>query len=133
MAHFRLITKTYMSNQLVVYLTMDAPFPQNHLFILMISFRLTTNTYFSIQLFVYMPTDKPVRQRTCAFSNFHSVYLYRSTSLLLYIYTQIYPSIRIHLFSLVFPSGKARRITCQLICWSTYPETYLKINQGVLY
>ena len=133
MAHFRLITKTYVSNHLVVYLTMDAPFPQNHLFILMISFRLTTNTYFSIQLFVYMPTDEPIHQPTCAFSYFHSVYLYRSTSLLLYIYRQIYPSISIHLFNLVFPSGKARRITCQLICWSTYPETYLKINQGVLY
>ena len=60
MAHFRLITKTYVSNQLVVYLSMDAPFPQNHLFISMLSFRLTTNTYFSIQLFVYMPKDEPV-------------------------------------------------------------------------
>ena len=39
MAHFRLITKTYVSNQLVVYLSMDAPFPQNHLFIFMLSFR----------------------------------------------------------------------------------------------
>ena len=28
MAHFRLITKTYVSNQLVVYLSMDAPFPK---------------------------------------------------------------------------------------------------------
>ena len=29
------------------------------------------------------------------------------------------------------PSGKARKITCQLICWSTYSQTYLKINQRV--
>ena len=94
-----------------------------NLFILMLSFRLTTNTY--------MPTDGPVHQPTCAFSYFHSDKLYQSTSLLLYIFTQIYPSITIHLFSLVFPSGKARRITCQIICWSAYPETYLKINQGV--
>ena len=72
MAPFRLITKTYVSNQLVVYLSMDAPFPQNHLFISMLSYRLTTNTYFSIQLFVYMPTDEPVHQPTCAFAYFHS-------------------------------------------------------------
>ena len=60
MVQWRVITKTYVSNQLVVYLSMDAPFPQNHLFISMLSFRLTTNTHFSIQLFVYMPKDEPV-------------------------------------------------------------------------
>ena len=49
--------KTYVSNQLVVYLSMDAPFPQNYLFIFILSSRLTTKTYFSIQLFLNISID----------------------------------------------------------------------------
>ena len=47
---------------------------------------------------------------------------------------QICPSIQICLFSLIFPSGKTRTVTCQLIYWPTYPETYpkLKINLSLL-
>ena len=52
MVEWRVITKTYVSNQLVVYLSMDVPFPQNYLFIFILSSRLTTKTYFSIQLFL---------------------------------------------------------------------------------
>ena len=52
MVQWRVITKTYVSNQLVVYLSMDVPFPQNYLFIFILSSRLTTKTYFSIQLFL---------------------------------------------------------------------------------
>ena len=36
------MAKTYMSNQLLVSMCMDAPFPPNDLFIFMLSFRLTT-------------------------------------------------------------------------------------------
>ena len=42
MLHLQLIAKTYMSNQLLVSMCMDAPFPPNDLFIFMLSFRLTT-------------------------------------------------------------------------------------------
>ena len=79
MAHFRLITKTYVSNQLVVYLSMDAPFPQNHLFISMLSFRLTANTYFSIQLFVSMPTDEPVHFNAFIPANHKHLHAHRWT------------------------------------------------------
>ena len=51
MLHFRLMVKTYMSDQLLVCMCMDGPFPTNDLFIFMLSFGLTTKTYFSIQLF----------------------------------------------------------------------------------
>ena len=52
MVQWQVITKTYVSNQLVVYVSMDAPFPKNYLFIFILSSRLTTKTYFSIQLFL---------------------------------------------------------------------------------
>ena len=55
----------------------------------------------------------------------------RSASLLLYIHTQVYPPINTYLFSLIFPSGKTRTVSCQLIYWSTYPQTFQKINRPV--
>ena len=57
----------------------------------------------------------------------------RSASLLLYIHTQVYPSFSIYLFSLIFPSGKTRTVSCQLIYWSTYPQTFQKINRPVYF
>ena len=57
MVQWRVLTKTYVSNQLEVYLSMNAPFPQNHLFIFILSSRLTTNTYITIQLFLNMSID----------------------------------------------------------------------------
>ena len=51
MLRLRLMAKTCMSNQLLVCMCMDGPFPPNDLFIFMLSFRLNTKTYFSIQLF----------------------------------------------------------------------------------
>ena len=57
--------------------------------------------------------------------------VYRSASLLLYIHTQVYPSINTYLLSLIFPSGKTRTVTCQLIYWSTYPQTFQKIYRPV--
>ena len=51
----------------IIYVSMDAPFPQNYLFIWMLSSRLTIKTYFSIQLFVCMPIHAPAHQPTCSF------------------------------------------------------------------
>ena len=51
MLHLWQMAKTYMSNQLLVCMCMDAPFPPNNWFIFMLSFRLTTKTYFSTELF----------------------------------------------------------------------------------
>ena len=56
------------------------PFPQNHLFISILSFRLTTNTYFSIQLFVYMPTDEPVHFNVFIPANHKYLHPHRWTS-----------------------------------------------------
>ena len=151
-----------MSNQLLVCMYMDAPFPTNHLFIFMLSFRLTTKTYFLIQLLIYMTIEPPVHfdafipanhkdllfdsvvhlhdhRCTCSSTDLFILILsfrltgtvYWSASLLLYIHTQVYPSISIYLFSLIFASGKTRTVICQLIYWSTYPQTFQKINRPV--
>ena len=43
----------------------------------------------------------------------------------------IYPSINTYPCIHFNPSAKTRTLTCQLIYWSTYPQTYPKINQPV--
>ena len=116
MLHLWQMAKTYMSNQLLVCMCMDAPFPPDDLFMFVLSLRLTTKAYFSIQLFAFMAIAASVHP----FNNLRVYFdtlipTLRSTSLLLYIYTQIYLSINIYLFSLIFPSGKTRTIICQLV------------------
>ena len=120
----------HIPNHLVVYVSMDALFPQNYLFIWMLSSRLTTKTYFSIQLFVCMPIYATVHQLFILILSFRPTgTVFRSTSLRLYRSAR--PSIQIYLFSLIFPSGKTCTVTCQLIYWPTYPQTYPKLNQPV--
>ena len=57
MVQWRVLTKIFVSNQLEVYPVHGCLFPQNYLFIFILSSRLTTNTYITIQLFLSMSTD----------------------------------------------------------------------------
>ena len=131
---FRLITKTHMSNQLLVCMCMDAPFshkppvhfdafiPVNHkdlLFDSVVHLHDHRCTCLSTDLIILILSFRLTGT------------VYWSASLLLYIHTQVYPSISIYLFSLIFASGKTRTVICQLICWSTYPQTFQKINRPV--
>ena len=94
MLHLWQMAKTYMSNQLLVCMCMDAPFPPDDLFIFMLSFRLTTKAYFSIQLFVFMAIAASVQQPTCLFWYFDSYYHVRSSGPLRYCSTYIHRSTR---------------------------------------
>ena len=107
-----------LSPKLPVHL--DAFIPANHedlLFDSAIRLHAYTCTCLSTYPFILILSFRPTGT------------VFRSTSLRLYKSAR--PSIQIYLFSLIFPSGKTRTVTCQLIYWPTYPETYPKLNQPV--
>ena len=134
MLSFQLTKITYLSTQLLVYMTTHAPvhqptclfwyFHSDNRYGLPVRFATALLTYTGLPIHQYIPIEfnLPFRQTT------HS---YMSTHLLVYIHTQVYPSINTYLFSLIFPSGKTRTVTCQLIYWSTYPQTFQKIYRPV--
>lgn len=61
-ALLRLTMKTYISNQLLVNMSMDAPVHHTYLFILMPSLLLTAKIYVYTHLLLCLSTDLPVRQ-----------------------------------------------------------------------
>ena len=90
MFHFRLITKTYMSNQLLVYMSIDASFPKNYLFSLMPSFWLTTNrkVHSPTVLYIYR-SARSSTYLSSLFSFRFNMHYYLSTYLLVYITTRL--------------------------------------------
>ena len=89
-----IITKTYLSNQLVVYVSMDAPFLKNYLFIFILSSQLTTKTYFLIQLFLNFSIDNN-NSNNLLYSSQRQIkavvrsHNYLSTHLLVYVPTDV--------------------------------------------
>ena len=106
----------------------------------MFFFQLATNTHTCLLLLVYIPdsssvlcTHKPTRNWVYLFIMMLSFQLskvdYVSTQLLVYMPTEA----PVHQpTSSFFPFGLTCARTCELICWSMYPQTYLpKINVPV--
>ena len=91
---FRLTTKTYLTPQLLVYMSTDVPVqdPTRSF-----SFRLTVKIYPSTVLLFYMSTDVPVHQYTCSVYFLFFCISYAMTFQLIYwgTYPQIHPKINL--------------------------------------
>ena len=94
MVQWRVLTKIFVSNQLEVYLSMDAPFLKNYLFIFILSSQLTTKIYFLIKLFLNFSIDNN-NSNNLLYSSQREIkavvrsHNYLSTHLLVYVPTDV--------------------------------------------